>query len=299
VSGRVLDENGKPVPNVPISLSRITRLDANSTSGFSVNSGTRSDKQGEFHVEDLSPGRYTVTVSPPPESDMRPGITEFELLDADVTGLVIKASNGGSLAGVLVIEGANPADLIANLSQLYMQVHVTHEDRSTLSGSVPIQRDGSFRIGGLNAGTVRLSINSPTGFTVLRIERDGVSQPKGIPLQNGEHIEGIRLVLVRRNGSIRGVVKVENGVLPANARLFVQLAKAENQSENVGSAQVDSRGHFLVEGLAGGNYELRVFAFVPGASQRPPASARQLVTVTDGAVTETTVTLDLTAPPNR
>jgi protocatechuate 3,4-dioxygenase beta subunit len=297
VSGRVLDESGKPVPNAPIALSRLTILDANSISGYGVNTGTRSDKQGEFRIEDLSPGKYSVTVSSLPESDMRPETTNFDLLDSDVTGLVIKTSKGGSVAGILVLEGANANELMANLSEPFMEVNTIHQDKSTTGRSVPIGPGGAFRIGGLEAGTVRLIIDSPTGVSVLRIERDGVSLPNAIPLRNGEHIDGIRVILVRRNGSVRGTIKVENGVFPVNGRFIVQLVKTENQ-DNVGSADVDSRGHFLVEGLAGGDYELSVFAFVPGSSQRLPTT-KQLVSVTDGAVTEVTVIFDLTAKPIR
>jgi 5-hydroxyisourate hydrolase-like protein (transthyretin family) len=297
VSGRVLDESGNPVPNAPIALTRITHLDANRTSGFVASTGTRSDKQGEFRVENLSPGKYSVTVSPPAESDMRPEAATFDLLDQDVTGLVIKTSNGASVAGILVLEGAKGTDLMSNLSEPFMEVNVTREN-STWGRSVPINPDGSFRVGGLDAGIVKFSIESTNRLTVSQIERDGVAQPNAIQIQNGEHLNGIRVVLVRRNGSARGVIKVENGVLPANGRFVVQLTKAEDPSGNVASADVDSRGHFLVEGLAGGNYELRVFAYVPGSSQRLP-SARQLVSVTEGAVTEITVTLDFTATPDR
>lgn len=297
VSGGVLDESGKPVPNALIALSRLTILDTNSVSGYGVNTGTRSDKQGEFRIEDLSPGKYSVTVSPLPESDMRPETTNFDLLDSDVTGLVIKTSKGGSVAGILVLEGAKANELMANLSEPFMEVNIIHQDKSTTGRSVPIGPGGAFRIGGLEAGTVRLIIDSPTGVSVLRIERDGVNLPNALPLQNGEHIDGIRVVLVRRNGSVRGTIKVENGVFPVNGRFIVQLVKTENQ-DNARSADVDSRGHFLVEGLAGGDYELTVFAFVPGSSQRLPTT-KQLVSVTDGAVTEVTVIFDLSAKPIR
>lgn len=65
---------------------------------------------------------------------------------------------------------------------------------------------------------------------------------------------------------------------------------------NVGSSEVevDARGHFLVEGLAAGTYEVQVGLTVPNA--RENVTSKQTVTVTDGAVTEVMVTLDLTPP---
>jgi len=51
----------------------------------------------------------------------------------------------------------------------------------------------------------------------------------------------------------------------------------------------------LIEGLAAGNYELTVSAYVPEWRQRPRTS-KQLVTVTDGAATDVILTIDLTPP---
>jgi hypothetical protein len=59
----------------------------------------------------------------------------------------------------------------------------------------------------------------------------------------------------------------------------------------------DSRGHFLLEGLAAGSYELRVTAYVPESRQRPPTT-KQTVTVADGVAAEVTVTLDLSPTSN-
>jgi protocatechuate 3,4-dioxygenase beta subunit len=295
-SGRVLDETGQPVPNALISLSQITVMDPNSTTSYGMNSGVHSDKQGEFRIEDLAPGKYSISVSLPPESDMRPESMTFDLVDADVTGLVIKTSRGGSVAGTLVIEGGKAADLMANLTDTFMEVNLSHPETRDSSGrSVPIGRDGSFRVGGLDAGIVRLSVESPAGFTLARIERDGVTQPNSIPLRKGEHIDGIRVVLVRHTGSVRGVIKLENGVLPANGRFIVQVIKVDNRNERSSSAQVDLRGHFVVEGLGDGNYELMVFLYVPGSPKSFP-SAKQIISVTDGAVTEVTLTVDLAVP---
>ena len=67
-------------------------------------------------------------------------------------------------------------------------------------------------------------------------------------------------------------------------------------------AEVDARGHFLIEGLAAGTYELRAAAYSPDMQRqrvRPPMSAKQIVIVNDGAAADVTLTLDLTPPPNQ
>lgn len=98
-------------------------------------------------------------------------------------------------------------------------------------------------------------------------------------------------------GSIRGVVKVENGTLPASGRLVIALSRVGDANARTGGGTAaDARGHFLIEGLAAGTYELVVFAFVPEWRQRRPTT-KQLVTVADAAATDVVITIDLTPPP--
>ena len=177
--------------------------------------------------------------------------------------------------------------------------------RFTSSQSAQIKPDGSFRIGGLLAGNVSFSVGSwgPTGnakpITISRVERDGAVQPNGIQVQTGEHLSGIRIVAAYSSGSIRGVVKLENGTLPPSGDLVINLSKVGDSNENLGGGTaVDARGHFLIEGLAAGTYELTVFAYIPEWRPRSRTS-KQLVTVTDGAATDVILTVDLTLPPIR
>ncbi len=308
VSGRVVDgETGKPVSGMPISLSKIMIIDANSRSGSGGVTDVRSNAEGGFRLEKLPAGKYSISIQPPPESDLRAEPVAFDVIDQDVTGLLIKAATGTSLSGIVVLEairGVNAAT--AAQAPSWLSVHFRNEGGGfTSSQSVQIKPDGSFRIGGLLAGTVTFSVGSwgPTGnakpITISRVERDGVIQPKGIQVQTGEHVSGIRVVAAYSSGSIRGVVKVENGVLPPGGRLVIGLSKVGDASENMGGGTaVDARGHFLIEGLAAGTYELTAMAYVPESRQRPQTT-KQLVTVTEGAATEVMLTIDLTPPPIR
>jgi 5-hydroxyisourate hydrolase-like protein (transthyretin family) len=305
VSGRIADgETGKPVPNMEISLSKIVMIDANSSSSYGGGTGNRSDAQGEFRLEKLPPGKYSISFYPTPESDLRAEPVTFEIIDQDVTGLLIKtAPAGASLSGTVVLEGAKDNNVRAALVQAYVEVYLRNEGLSISSSqSVQIKPDGSFRLGGLPAGNAVFSLgtwNNFKGLTISRVERDGVVQPNGIQIQNGEHISGIRLVAAYSSGSIRGVVKVENGALPPSGHLVISLSKVGDSNGNTGGGTaVDARGRFLIEGLAAGTYELTVSAYVPEWRQRPRTS-KQLVTVTDGTATDVMLTIDLTPPPIR
>jgi hypothetical protein len=303
-------ETGKPVANVSIGLERIVVIDANNTRGFGGGAGAHSDIQGDFRLEKLPPGKYSLSPYPPPESDLRGEPVKFDILDQDVTGLVIKTSAGASIAGTVVLEGTRDNNIAAALAQAYVAAIIKNEAPNVSSSgrSARIAPDGSFRVGGLQPGTAMIqfeTMNRVKGLTLSRVERDGVVQPNGIQVQHAEHITGVRLFVTYSNGSIRGVIKVENGTLPPSGRLIIELTKAGGDLRpgtggdlraGIRPVEADSRGHFLVEGLAAGSYEVRVMAYAPEWRRRP-VSAKQLVTVTDGAATDLIVTIDLTPPP--
>jgi 5-hydroxyisourate hydrolase-like protein (transthyretin family) len=301
LSGRVVDgETGKPVSNVAIGLSKIMMIDANSSSSYGVITDVRSKVDGAFRLEKLTAGKYSISIQMGPESDLMAEQVTVDVVDQDVTGVLIKTATGASLSGTVVIEGSRGAQ---------MPNWITFQLRNEAMGfntanSAQIKPDGGFRIGGLVAGNVTLSVGSwgPTGnakpMTISRVERDGVVQPNGIQVQTGEHVSGIRVIAAYSSGSIRGVVKVENGTLPPSGQLVITLSKAgDTNASSGGGTATDARGHFLIEGLPAGTYELTVSAFVPEWRQRPTRT-KQLVTVTDGAATDVMVTINLTPPPS-
>jgi protocatechuate 3,4-dioxygenase beta subunit len=306
VSGRVVDgESGAPITNVGMALSRIEIINGANTRGYGLYVDVRTDAQGQFKLANVNPGKYELNIYPPEDSDFRAEApVRFDVLDQDVSGLVIKTAKGATLAGTIVFEGRKTT--ASETSQMWVMVYTRSEDnRITSSRSVRIKPDGTFFAGGLSAGIAMLNVEMAMGnkgFTLARIERDGVLQTSGIQIANGEHVSGVRVIMTASNGTIRGVVRVENGTLPPTARMMVQVMKPGEQMPFSRSAEVDARGRFLVEGLAGGSYELRVMAYAPEWQQqrrRPPTSIKQLVTVTEGGTTEVTLTLDLTPPPNQ
>ena len=56
--------------------------------------------------------------------------------------------------------------------------------------------------------------------------------------------------------TIRGVVNLENGALPDGARFFVRIFKSGELLSNLRPPEVDARGHFLIEDLPAGVYEI-------------------------------------------
>jgi hypothetical protein len=151
----------------------------------------------------------------------------------------------------------------------------------------------SFSVGSVN------SIGNTRPMNISRVERNGIPQPNGIQIRNNEHVSDIRIVAAYGSGSIRGVVKAQNGTLPPTGQLVINLSKVgDANSLPGGGTATDSRGHFLIEGLAAGTYEVRVTAYVPEWRGRRPTS-KQLVSVNDRTATDVMLTIDLTPGPNQ
>lgn len=298
VSGQIVDsETGKPLPNVAAGYGAL-REGEKQMGAFGF--GARSDAEGRFRFEGMLPGRYAAFTAPGEENDSYSVPVPFEVSEGDVTGLVIKVKRGTSISGVAVIEGASDRSVLAKLSQL--RINYWPETESLVSPSfgegVRINADGSFSIRGLRPGKLRLMLGGwppPKGFSLLRVERDGVEQRAGIiEVPSGGQVTGVRLVIEYGSGIVRGQVRVLNGTLPEGARLYVSARRPSAAEPSLPGSEVDARGRFVFEGMPPGEYELRLAGSF-GQSRQRFTPVVQKVNVTNGVETEVTLTIDLNA----
>lgn len=298
-TGRVVDgEKGQPVPNIRFGLQRL--IGSEERAEF-INAFMNTNVRGDFVVEGLIPGKYGVFVMPEQNSEIRAESTTFDIIDGDVSGITIRLIKGAAISGVVVLE-TDDKRALAKLSQLQMQAYVQNPGGGVSMGAssrATIGGDGTFRIGGLPGGTANLTL-SPTmdmnqmkGFAVTRIERDGVVQPRGIEVKEGEQVAGVRVIVSYGSAVLRGVVTIENGPLPEGARISVWLAKPGEMQFNIRPPTVDERGRFMAEGIPAGTYEILVSVFGRGLKPRPPL--KQLITLQDGVATDLAITFDLAA----
>ena len=293
VSGRIVDgEKGTPVPGVRVGVQR------NLGQRFEfMNTFAGSNAQGDFIIEGLIPGKYTVFLLQN-QGDMRVESLTFEVIDQDVTGLTVRLTKGAAVSGIVAFESQDKAAL-AKLSELQVRGYVANPSGVIAMGSSarsPIGADGSFHMSGLPAGTINFtvgSLNNPyplKGISIVRIEREGTPVGRGVELKDGEQVSGLRLVLTIGNASLRGLVKVENGTLPEGMRIFVRVNRL-GETYTLAGAVVDARGRFLMEGLPAGTYEL--FAMAGGRV------VKREITLPENVVFDVTLTIDMSTPPAR
>jgi hypothetical protein len=297
-SGRIIDsETSQPVPNTKVGVQLFRQ---NGSTG--IGSVAESTKDGEFKLENLAPGKYAVYSESTANSEQLSESVEFEVTDRDVEGLVIKTSRGASVSGVVILEGPVDAKAKAILltSRLYVQFVGGNFRRPFLPAT--IGPNGSFRLSGLPAGRIMLQVEPRGSLRLLRLERDGIVYPRGVELNDQEQVTNLRVVVGHANGAVRGEIRIPPDLaLPPTARLGVFLRRTEDTNPNasVPTVQADARGHFLVENLFPGTYEISVGVFNAGPQAQLPrfAPLRQTVIVTNGAVADVPITLQLVKPP--
>ena len=263
-TGRVIEaETGKPVPGVMIGYG-VTKGGGGSF-GFG-NSATNS--AGEFRLEGLTPNTYNTFVIGLEASENYASQVNFEITGSDVSGLEIKMNRGSSISGVAVIEGSADPTLREKLTKVQIRAQTISSGDNPMGmeidfggGAGQIAANGTFKLGGIKPGKVRLSamtFMAEKGFSLLRVEHNG-AEVKELQLNAGDRLTGVRLVFAYGTASIAGRVEVRGGTLPAGARLFVR-ARREGGAEDPFSGgmpvQVDARGQFLIEGLSAGTYRL-------------------------------------------
>lgn len=296
-SGLIVDESGQPVPNLRLGLQRQLgqRIEF-------MNSYGMANSRGEFIVEGLVPGKYSVFLFPNQNTDLRADPFSFDVVDQDVGGLTVKLVKGVSVTGTVLLENEDK-EILAKLLQLQLRgigmVSAASGMTFAQSGMSPLGPDGSFRLSGLPGGTINLVFTAPgnpmppKGFMITRVERDGIVSPRGLEVKEGEQLTGVRVFVSYGNATLRGVINVENGSTPQKGRFFVRLTKPGDQFSNLRPTTVDERGHFMMDGLPAGTYELNAVINVPG---QPGRTIKREVTLQDGQTTDLTINVNLSEP---
>ena len=282
----VIAETGEPVPNLTYGYSA---LDSTGRRMGTYGSGQASNARGEFQTEGLAPGRYAVFNMPGQEvTEFYTEPASFEIVDADVNGLVVKVKRGASISGVVQIEGVSDRALVSRLIT-QVRIYVWVDPRNQLAPAfsqrpTAINPDGSFRIGGLRSGKLRLGYTGDNikGLNLSRIELNGANAANGIDVAEGAQLTGARVVLTFGTAVITGQTSYLNGTPQPGSRVVAQVRRAGAQTSNefIRTVEVDARGYFRVEGLPAGEYEVTVRAFGPGRMYR---SDPLNVSVADGS----------------
>jgi hypothetical protein len=254
-----------------------------------TNGSIKTDANGEFHINHLSPGRYVVYGVPSSDnaySDVHP----FTITDSSVRNLEVKIHPGASVAGTVVLEDqSKPATSFTGLTAMLGQPDGSG-GFSNARGTV--NADGTFNITGVRPGKASLSIESAvtSDLAVTHIQRNGTEQPAGINISDGETVAGVRVFIAYSNCNIRGEVRRQNDP-GAGIKFRVALSRG-NQVLQV--AETDAQDRFFFAHVSSGDYQLVVVPF----SNSDPTAAKQIAQVKqnvsiNGGTNEVSIQADL------
>lgn len=294
-SGQIVDGiNGQPVPGLQLGL---YSLQGQSPRASLI----PSNAEGQFKIEGLSAGRYGFYIDGGNDGGLRIEMPAFEIIDGNVSGLVVKTFKGASIFGQIVFEGNEKKSLL-KIEDFGVIVSVANQAGST-GKNLEVAPDGRFQVRGLPEGTAQFSINSYRGPRLLigvsRVEREGVLQTAGLVIKDGEQVNGVKIVINGNAGTIRGVVKIDNSEVTPDQQVYVWLSADDPTrigAQSTLTAQVDSRGHFVFESVPAGTYEVNASVNSQGAT-RKIGSTKQMVSVSEGGVSQVTLMIDLSPRP--
>jgi hypothetical protein len=302
VSGRVVvPEHGAPAASYWIVYGKYTEGQQNFVP---TNFGGAVSADGKFRFEGVGPGDYGVVIAAQPGT---PGagysdVTPVRVSDADVGDVEITVRSGATVTGVVSMEDLPDPAMRDSLTKFQIIATVSSmgdQGAAPIPAQAEIGRDGVFTLSGLRPGAVKLwlnDFNAPKGFSILRIEREGVPIANGFDVGADESISGLRVVLGYGTGVVRGQVVFKNGSVPKKHELFA-VASRVGGADNPRPFRVDERGQFVIEGLAPGDYKVslillpdpvvKVFGFEPDPGQT--------VSVANGGAASVTLTVDFDA----
>ncbi len=280
VAGRVVNQNGDPVPNVQIKpLEEAQKSSLDNTWYVNYYSIKQTDERGRFRLF-APPGKYYLVAIPRPEGSIGPAEirtdgTSVLVYDStyypdspDVSSArIVEARQGNDIAGLEIHMRSNSPqnNLVVSgvITGIPIGAHaiIAHQyspspGQFLMGGTSGVGTDGRFSINNLHPGYVRLQAQCLSGDMVLQSELVEIHlEPPGAP--------DIQLPLVHQtNGTITGNLKIVGDGLAAKPgdRLLIDLSAIDHRMSPVLSpTPVNPDGTFRIAGIPPGRYRLSVY----------------------------------------
>jgi len=226
LTGTVLTESGTPVADASVS--------ANSASETGFGRGGRTDGNGNFQINGLAPGHYTITAA-------KPGLASGMLRDFDITA--------GAPARVVMKMGGTIVGQVTGLTASELENATVMANSPNGGATAEVDSSGSFRMEGTPTGTVRVSARTGRG-----IGGGGkTSAVQSVQVDPGSSVQVN--IQFKTDTVIRGRV-TRNGQPLANVMVMFTPRNAQSQTQSSGTA--DSNGNYQIAGLDDGTYNVGV-----------------------------------------
>jgi hypothetical protein len=261
ISGRAVDDEGRPVPSANLVISTADSL---GVSDFHITRAT-GNPDGTFVLRNVPPGRFTLQGygRPPAGGPMNLNAAPFGWMPLTVTGvdqndLVLRIVTGPSLRGRIVAD--DPAGPELDPTRVYVTASPVQFDSAPVAGGPPpyeVNPDGTFEVKNMSGlRTIRVSFRDP-GWTLARITRNGRDITDDVvDFKDGE-VDDVEVVATNRVASVHGTVTDRAGDPVSDYTVVVfaaDPAKWGPWSRFVMAVRAAQDGSFVMRGLPPGDY---------------------------------------------
>ena len=285
VKGTVLGSDGSPMSGVMVSPSP---RNANEGGFMSIISGARTDQNGNFTLNGVAPGDYTLTArstmtfsqtssegnrtvfatrmidGPDGPSSQEFGSVPLSVGADDISNVMIVTSKGTSASGRVTWEGGTKP----SVNTLRISAASTDgEPMSMLGGSSSVTADGTFEIKGLAGHRIFRVLNVPAGWYLKAIKHGGQDiTDNGVEIRATEPLSNLEVVLTNKSTEVNGTVK--HGHEPATDYTVVIFSDdpqkwAVPMPRHIASARPNQEGRFQVKNLPAGSYYAVALEYIP------------------------------------
>jgi Carboxypeptidase regulatory-like domain len=283
ISGVALTSEGKPMSGAMVMLMPSMK----DALMFMPGGTTRTDKDGNFTLNSVTPGDYSLQVQSmggafatsaggnlmmfnlrtsedgassqaagPVQREF--GSTALNVAGDDITGLVVTGMRGAKASGTIKFGGGAQPDGVNNVR---VTAPATDADNNPMPafGSSNVKDGGVFEIDSLVGSHTFRALNLPKGWSLKSVRYNGEDvTDHGIEFKPGEDVAGIEIELTSTTQTVVGAVASDTNQ-PVKDYTVVIFADdpqkwALAQNRWIASARPDQDGRYRVTSLPPGHY---------------------------------------------
>lgn len=288
ILGKVLDDEGDPLPRTSVAAYRLGGLGASQQSRQQISGSAATNDIGEYRLANLAPGRYVVVAT----SQGRGGGRPPETLDEDLLPTYYPST--------LDPAGAVPIDIAAGLEVGGITISLVrgalYRVQGKIVGGTPqdlanVQVSLLPRGGGPSAfmGRAGGAVGSDGAFQLTRVRPGSyhlIAQRMG--RQGGGMVGHLAVELTASDATglilplaepmtVLGTVRIEGDQKTALQRLSVSLISIDGLPVNVPRGRVAETGVFKLDSVSADNYYVTFYGLPEGAYVKSVRMANQEV----------------------
>lgn len=317
VSGMVVTSDGKPLETAMVNLFPANR--GGDIGMMMMGSSGRTAKDGQFTLNNVAPGDYTLNVrsmrirttdsggnmtframiGPGDGDDGEFASMPLTVAGEDIANVAVVTTKGATLSGSLSFEGGSKP---ANVQSIRINANPDLLEGPMMVGASggPPKADGTFELMGLSGRRVIRVANLPQGWALKAVRLAGTDvTDSGVDFKSGGHVANLEIVLTSRTTEITGSVTTAGGEATKDYTVVVFSDDPDQwtipMSRWVTGARPDQDGRFKISNMPPGTYYVVALDYIESGAWGDPELLDRLktrakrFTLTEGG----TETLDL------